>query len=69
MIFAQGKHGLVSESAVVGYPHDVKGEGIFAFVILKDKGKKADRATIEKELRAVCKTQIAGYAIPDYILV
>ncbi len=60
---------MVSETAVVGYPHDVKGEGIFAFVVLKDKGKKADTAVIEKELRALCKTQIAGYAVPDYILV
>lgn len=60
---------MVSETAVVGYPHDVKGEGIFAFVVLKEEAKRADMAVIEKELRALCKTQIAGYAVPDYILV
>ncbi|CAG7827441.1 unnamed protein product [Allacma fusca] len=65
---AIGKHSLVSESAVVGYPHDVKGEGIFAYVVLKDKGKKMDRSEIEKELRALCKTKIASYAVPDFIL-
>jgi len=65
---AMGKHQLVSESAVVGFPHDVKGEGIFAFVVLKEKGKKEDQAQIEQELKTLCKSQIAGYAVPDYIL-
>ena len=65
----QGTHHLVSESAVVGYPHDIKGEGIFAFVVLKEKGKKEDPAKIEQQLKTLCKTQIAGYAMPDYILV
>ncbi|ODM98549.1 Acetyl-coenzyme A synthetase 2-like, mitochondrial [Orchesella cincta] len=65
---AMGKHALVSETAVVGFPHELKGEGIFAFVVLKEDGKKADRSKIEKELKALCKSQIAGYAIPDYIL-
>ena len=59
----------MSESAVVGYPHDVKGEGIFAYVVLKDKGKTADRKEVEAELKAICKSTIAAYAIPDFILV
>lgn len=54
---------------MVGYPHDIKGEGVFAFVVLKDKGKKLDRTVIEKELRSICRTQIASYAVPDFILV
>ena len=59
----------MSESAVVGYPHDVKGEGIFAYVVLKDKGKAVDRSQMDKELKSLCKTTIASYAMPDFILV
>jgi len=59
----------VSETAVVGYPHEVKGEGVFAYVILKNK---ADLQTygksLEAELRALCKTHIAAFAVPDFIL-
>ncbi len=33
---AINEHALVAESAVVGYPHDIKGQGIYAYVILKD---------------------------------
>ena len=32
-----GKHALVAESAVVGFPHEVKGESICAFVTLKEQ--------------------------------
>lgn len=54
---------------MVGYPHEIKGEGIFAFVVLKEGGKDLDRQKMEKELKKLCKERIAGYAIPDYILV
>jgi acetyl-CoA synthetase len=60
---------MVSETAVVGYPHEVKGEGIFAFVVLKEAGTKMDRTVLEKELRSLCKAKIAAYAVPDFILV
>lgn len=68
MIFgSQGQHHSVAESAVVGYPHDIKGEGIYAYVILKD-GYVADAKT-ESELRATVRQKIAGYALPDVIQV
>ncbi|MFN4994135.1 MAG: acetate--CoA ligase [Bacteroidota bacterium] len=35
-------HSGVVESAVVGYPHDIKGQGIYAYVILEDKGHEAE---------------------------
>jgi len=60
---------MLSETAVVGYPHDVKGEGIFVFAVLKQEGKKMDRSVLESELKALCKSKIAGFAIPDYIVV
>jgi acetyl-CoA synthetase len=62
-------HDMVSETAVVGYPHSLKGEGIFAFVVLKEEAKNMNRSVLETELKKLCKEHIAGYAVPDLILV
>lgn len=62
---ALGQHPSVAESAVVGYPHDIKGEGIYAYVILKD-GFVADTKT-ESELKGIVRQKIAAYALPDVI--
>lgn len=64
---ALGQHPSVAESAVVGYPHDIKGEGVYAYVILKND-VNADRNT-EVELRAIVRQKIAAYALPDVIQV
>lgn len=37
---ALDEHEAVAESAVVGYPHDVKGEGIYAFITLKVSSRR-----------------------------
>ncbi|XP_072265535.1 acetyl-coenzyme A synthetase 2-like, mitochondrial [Pyxicephalus adspersus] len=65
---ALDEHPDVPETAVIGYPHDIKGEGAFAFVVLKDdvKGKEID---IIKELNSIVATKIAKYAVPDHILI
>ncbi len=65
--FQQGQHPSVAESAVVGYPCSDKGEGIYAYVTLKD-GLVADAKT-EAELRGIVRQKIAAYAIPDVIQV
>ena len=57
----------MAESAVVGYPHDIKGEGVYAYVILKD-GFLPDSKT-ESDLRAIVRQKIAAYALPDVIQV
>ena len=57
----------MAESAVVGYPHDIKGEGVYAYVILKD-GVSPDSKT-EADLRAIVRQKIAAYALPDVIQV
>ena len=57
----------VAESAVVGYPCSDKGEGVYAYVTLKD-GYVAD-VRIESELRGIVRQKIAAYAIPDVIQV
>ena len=55
----------VIESAVVGYPHDIKGQGIYAYVILADQGAASDpmRASILETVTA----QIGRIAKPDKI--
>lgn len=54
---------------MVGYPHDIKGEGIFAFVVLKHTEKNVNEEELRETLKALCKSNIAGYAIPDYLMV
>ncbi len=56
----------VSESAVVGFPHDVKGQGIYAFVTLK-AGIEFDEAAITKELIQTVREIIGPIATPDHI--
>ena len=54
------EHPQVIESAVVGFPHDIKGQGIYAFVICEKKG-------IEDEIKSVVSKHIGAIARPDKI--
>ena len=56
-------HDAVSEAAVVGFPHDIKGQGIYAFVTLK-KGIEPS-AELKKELVAHVRKEIGPIASPD----
>jgi len=59
---------LVAEAAVVGRPHDVKGESIIAFVVLKSERPNSEKATeIVNELRAWVGNEIGPIAKPDEI--
>ena len=58
-------HPLVSESAVVGYPHKIKGQGIYAFVTLM-VGKNST-PELTHELEAWVRKEIGPIAKPDYI--
>lgn len=58
-------HHLVAEAAVVGAPHDIKGEGIHCFVSLK--GNVAPTPELKKELTDHVATQIGALARPDVI--
>eukprot|EP00079_Xenopus_tropicalis_P035955 XP_017949726.1 PREDICTED: acetyl-coenzyme A synthetase 2-like, mitochondrial isoform X2 [Xenopus tropicalis] len=64
---AMDEHPDVPETAVIGYPHEIKGEAAFAFVVLKEDLKIAEEA-IKKELQIIVATKIAKYAVPDHIL-
>ncbi|MFD2583590.1 acetate--CoA ligase [Pedobacter vanadiisoli] len=59
-------HAGVVESAVVGYPHDVKGQGIYAFVIYPDMHGEADLS--KKDILQTVTRVIGAIAKPDKIL-
>ena len=63
---AINEHENVIESAVVGYPHDIKGQGIYAYVIT-DGSKEGDE--LVNEIRAVVTREIGPIAKPDKIQV
>jgi acetyl-CoA synthetase len=58
-------HPAVAEAAVVGYPHDIKGQGIYAYVTLKHQATPSDE--LRKELVALCIEEIGPIAKPDII--
>ena len=58
-------HDAVAEAAVVGYPHDVKGQGIYAYVTLM-KGSEPSEA-LTKELLALVGKEIGSFAKPELI--
>ena len=59
------KHENIVESAVVGYPHDIKGQGIYAYVIVTEK--ITDVAAFRKEVLEVVSKEIGPIAKPDKI--
>lgn len=58
-------HKAVAESAVVGMPHDLKGQGIYAYVILKEG--VTETPELKKELVQAVRAQIGPIATPDVI--
>ncbi|KWV92067.1 acetate--CoA ligase [Erythrobacter sp. YT30] len=58
-------HSKVAESAVVGYPHDIKGQGIYCYVTLNAGEEGSDE--LHKELRAWVRQEIGPIATPDHI--
>jgi acetyl-CoA synthetase len=60
-------HPACAEAAVVGYPHDIKGQGIFAFVILNAEWE--ENQELIGELKNEVRHHIGPFASPDLILV
>ncbi|WP_252258433.1 acetate--CoA ligase [Erythrobacter aurantius] len=58
-------HAKVAEAAVVGYPHDIKGQGIYCYVTLNAGEEGSDE--LFKELRAWVRQEIGPIATPDHI--
>jgi len=58
-------HAQVAEAAVAGYPHDIKGQGIYAYVTLMNGVDPSDE--LRKELETWVRTEIGPIAKPDLI--
>ena len=58
-------HSKVAEAAVVGYPHDIKGQGIYVYVTLNAGEEASDE--LAKELRDWVRSEIGPVATPDLI--
>ncbi len=65
---AINKHEGVAEVAVVGKPHGLKGEGIFAYVIMKDDNIVGRDAELAKEINNIIKHEIGNIALCDDIV-
>ena len=64
---AINKHENVAESAVIGFSHEIKGEGICAFVIAKKTPQ--EKKQLENEIAELIKQEIGGIAKPDRIYI
>ena len=58
-------HDKVAEAAVVGYPHDIKGQGIYCYVTLMSGEEPSE--DLRKELRTWVRNEIGPIASPDLI--
>lgn len=59
-------HPAVAEAAVVGFPHDIKGEGIGCFVILRES--EIPTPDLTQQLKKVVREMISPIATPDFIV-
>ena len=59
---AINEHPAVAESAVVGFPHDVKGNALYGFIILKETGKDRKHDNLRKEINQTISEQVGPIA-------
>ncbi|WP_242133577.1 acetate--CoA ligase [Aestuariivivens marinum] len=64
---AINEHPAVAESAIVGFPHDIKGNALYGFVILKDVGETRDQNNLRKEINQIITEHIGPIAKLDKI--
>jgi acetyl-CoA synthetase len=64
---AINEHPAVAESAIVGFPHDVKGNALYGYVILKETGESRDRDNLKKEINQMITEHIGPIAKLDKI--
>ncbi len=60
-------HDAVAEAAVVGFPHPIKGQGIYAYVLLTSDFLNGDREQLAGALKEQVRHAIGGFAAPDVI--
>jgi acetyl-CoA synthetase len=64
---AINEHPAVAESAIVGFPHDIKGNALYGFVILKEIGETRNQENVAKEINQQIANQIGTFAKLDKI--
>ena len=64
---AINEHPAVAESAIVGFPHDIKGNALYGYVILKETGESRDRENLTREINQQISNQIGPIAKLDKI--
>ena len=64
---AINEHPAVAESAIVGFPHDIKGSALYGYVILKETGESRDRDNLRKEINQQITEHIGPIAKLDKI--
>ncbi|CAN1510804.1 Acs Acyl-coenzyme A synthetases/AMP-(fatty) acid ligases [Flavobacteriaceae bacterium] len=64
---AINEHPAVAESAIVGFPHDIKGNALYGYVILKESGEYRDRENLTKEINQHVSDHIGPIAKLDKI--
>ncbi|UZO79870.1 acetate--CoA ligase [Aquimarina sp. ERC-38] len=64
---AINEHPAVAESAIVGFPHDIKGNALYGFVILKETGQMRDRDNLSAEVNQQITERIGPIAKLDKI--
>ncbi|MFI1770399.1 acetate--CoA ligase [Thalassobellus citreus] len=64
---AINEHPAVAESAIVGFPHDIKGNALYGYVILKDVGETRDHNNVRKEINQIITEHIGPIAKLDKI--
>jgi acetyl-CoA synthetase len=64
---AINEHPAVAESAIVGFPHDIKGSALYGYVILKETGESRDHNNLRKEINQIITEHIGPIAKLDKI--
>ena len=64
---AINEHPAVAESAIVGFPHDIKGNALYGYVIMKEAGESRDQDNVRKEINQIITEHIGPIAKLDKI--
>ncbi len=64
---AINEHPAVAESAIVGFPHNIKGNALYGYVILKDTGESRNHDNLRKEINQIITEQVGPIAKLDKI--
>ncbi|HLN96361.1 MAG TPA: hypothetical protein VK183_12075, partial [Flavobacterium sp.] len=64
---AINEHPAVAESAIVGFPHDIKGNALYGYVILKETGESRNQDNLRKEINQMISDHVGPIAKLDKI--